>query len=67
MKIVSLARAFGMFWWDFIVGDSLTLAVGVVCAVALTFILAHTAPTPVTEITVPLIVAATLGASLLRR
>jgi hypothetical protein len=34
-------RAFGAFWWDFIVGDDWRVAVGVVIAFAVTAVLAH--------------------------
>ncbi len=67
MKVAGFLRDFGMFWWDFIVGDSLTLAVGVLVAVGLAFALVHTAPTGVVEVVLPLVVAATLAASLIRR
>jgi hypothetical protein len=29
-------RAFGMFWWDFVVGDDWRAALGIVVAIALT-------------------------------
>ena len=32
-------RAFGRFWWDFVVGDDWRAAAGVVAAIALTAIL----------------------------
>lgn len=32
-------RAFGLFWWDFIVGDDYRLALGVVILLALTALL----------------------------
>jgi hypothetical protein len=34
-------KAFGAFWWDFIVGDDWVLAAGVVAALAVTWFLAH--------------------------
>jgi hypothetical protein len=34
-------RNFGLFWYDFIVGDDLTIAIGVVIALALTALLAR--------------------------
>lgn len=34
-------RAFGAFWWDFIVGDDWRVAVGVVLALVVTGLLAH--------------------------
>jgi hypothetical protein len=33
--------AFGRFWYDFVVGDDWTIAVGVIVAVALTALAAH--------------------------
>ena len=35
-------RAFAHFWYDFIIGDDWTVAVGIVLALAATAILAHT-------------------------
>ncbi|MBN9494365.1 hypothetical protein J0H33_13630 [bacterium] len=67
MKVAGFLRDFGMFWWDFIVGDSLTLAIGVLVSVGLAFALVHTAPSGVVEVVLPLVVAATLAASLIRR
>ena len=34
-------KAFGAFWWDFIVGDDWVLAAGVVAALAVTWFLTH--------------------------
>lgn len=34
-------RAFGAFWWDFIVGDDWRIAAGVIVAIAVTAALAH--------------------------
>jgi hypothetical protein len=34
-------RAFGFFWWDFVVGDDWLTAVGVVLAIAITAVLVH--------------------------
>ncbi len=34
-------RSFGLFWWDFIVGDDYRLALGVVVLLALTALLGH--------------------------
>ena len=34
-------RSFGLFWWDFIVGDDWRVALGVGVALALTALLAH--------------------------
>ena len=37
--MIGKLRAFGSFWYDFIVGDDWHVAVGVVAALALTFVL----------------------------
>ena len=34
-------RAFGFFWWDFVVGDDWRTAAGVVLAIGVTAALAH--------------------------
>ncbi len=34
-------RRFGRFWWNFVVGDNLPLAVGAGAAIALTALLVH--------------------------
>jgi hypothetical protein len=34
-------RAFGAFWWDFIVGDDWVVAVGVAAGLGLSALLAH--------------------------
>jgi hypothetical protein len=38
----SWLRAFGAFWWDFIVGDDWRLAAGVIAAIAVTAALSRT-------------------------
>jgi len=45
---------FGQFWYDFIVGDDWTIAVGVIAAVALTAVAAHAGITawPILPLTV---------------
>ena len=35
-------KAFGMFWYDFLIGDDWRVAVGVVLALAVTAAVAHT-------------------------
>ena len=57
-------RAFGAFWYDFIIGDDWHVAVGVVAALALTFRLSRTGA-PAWWI-VPLAVAVLLPYSLYR-
>jgi len=39
--IAKWIRAFGLFWFDFIVGDDWRLAFGVIAGLGLTAILAH--------------------------
>jgi hypothetical protein len=34
-------KSFGLFWWDFVVGDDWRIAAGVVAALALTAAVAH--------------------------
>ena len=34
-------RAFGAFWWDFIVGDDWRVAAGVAVALGVTYLLTH--------------------------
>jgi hypothetical protein len=34
-------RSFGLFWWDYIVGDDWRVAAGLVLAFGLTWLLAH--------------------------
>jgi len=38
---MSYVRAFGRFWWDFIVGDDWRVAAGIVLAIGLTSLLTH--------------------------
>jgi hypothetical protein len=57
-------RAFGRFWWDFVVGDDPLAAAGVVVAIAITAALAA-AGVPAWWL-MPLAVAAVLALSLRR-
>ncbi len=56
--------AFGRFWWDFVVGDSVALAVGGVVALTVGEILVATGAGSAAQVVVPLAVVATLAASL---
>ncbi len=58
-------KAFGRFWYDFIVGDDWTIAVGVVLALIVTALLAHNGVKSVWWL-LPLVVAAGLTWSVLR-
>jgi hypothetical protein len=57
-------KRFGLFWWDFIVGDDWRVAVGIALALGLTAVLATTWASA--WIVMPLAVAAVLWLSLRR-
>ena len=57
-------RRFGLFWWDFVVGDDWRVAVGIALALGLTALLATTSAPA--WIVMPLAVAAVLWLSLRR-
>lgn len=63
--MIAKLRAFGAFWYDFVVGDDWRVAIGVVLAMALTYLLSI-----VTSVTVwwvlPVAVVVLLPYSLLR-
>jgi phage shock protein PspC (stress-responsive transcriptional regulator) len=63
-RVVAGLRAFGAFWWDFIVGDDWRIAAGVILALAATFGLART--TIAAWWLLPVVVVAILGLSLWR-
>jgi hypothetical protein len=56
--------AFGRFWYDFIVGDSPAVAIGVVGALALTALLVAAGDGAYGPLLLPLLVALTLAISL---
>ena len=56
--------AFGAFWYDFIVGDSIGLAIGGVGALILGYLVAQTGSELAEQLIVPVAVIATLVASL---
>ena len=58
-------RAFLRFWYDFIVGDDWTIAVGVVLALVVTALLAHNGARSVWWL-LPVVVAAGLAWSVMR-
>jgi hypothetical protein len=57
-------RSFGLFWWDFVVGDDWRVAVAVGAAIALTAIFAHSGVDAWWLLPVAVVLA--LGASLRR-
>jgi tryptophan-rich sensory protein len=42
--IIDKIKAFGAFWYDFVVGDDWRVAVGVALALTLTFVVSRTTP-----------------------
>lgn len=63
-RVGAAARGFGLFWWDFIVGDDWRIAAGVVLALAVTAFVATTSIAA--WWIVPAAVIILLGASLRR-
>lgn len=63
--ILSRLRAFGAFWYDFIIGDDWRVALGVASALAATYLLSHHS-TLATWWIVPVAVLALLPLSLRR-
>jgi hypothetical protein len=59
-------RSFGAFWYDFIVGDDWTVAVGVIALLAICGLLAHAGSTLLAWLLMPLGVALVLAVSLWR-
>jgi hypothetical protein len=59
-------QAFGAFWYDFIVGDSIILAIGGVTALVLGYLVVLAGAAALAEVVLPLVVVATIILSLLR-
>lgn len=59
-------RGFGLFWYDFIVGDSVVLAIGGAATLVLGFVVARLGSAAAGQIVLPAAVIATLAASLRR-
>jgi hypothetical protein len=57
-------KAFGLFWWDFVVGDDWRMAAGVIVLLAVSALIAHQG-VPIWWLP-PLVVVALLGYSLAR-
>jgi hypothetical protein len=62
--VARLVRAFGLFWWDFLVGDTPEFALATAALVGLAFLLAGNRV--VAAILLPLVAAAFLFASTYR-
>jgi hypothetical protein len=65
--MVRLTKAFVRFWYDFIVGDSVVLAIGAPLIMGVAFLLAHSGASEVAQLVLPLGVLATLAVSLALR
>lgn len=63
--MIGRLRAFGAFWYDFVVGDDWRVAIGVVVALGLTYLLSVATSGPVWWV-LPVAVVVLLPASLLR-
>lgn len=63
--VLGKAKAFALFWYDFVIGDDWRMAAGVVLALAVTAALAHGTGIPAWWVA-PLAVIAVLWRSLLR-
>jgi hypothetical protein len=59
--------AFARFWWDFIVGDSIILAIGGIAVLGIALGVSHAGAPRLGDVLVPLGVVGTLGASLIKR
>ena len=57
---------FARFWWDFVVGDSIALAIGGAGALLVAIALVHSQASALAEFALPSIVVATLVISLRR-
>ncbi len=64
MKVGARLKAFGAFWYDFVIGDDWRVAVGVVLALAVTWGVSQS--TVASWWIIPLAVAVLLPVSLLR-
>lgn len=60
-------RAFGRFWYDFIVGDSVVLAIGVVALLIIGWLVVVGLGGGPAQFLLPVAVAATLALSVLQR
>jgi len=59
-------RAFGRFWWNFLVGDTPELFVAVLAIIGITAVLAKNVSTEAAWATMPVLVIAALVISVLR-
>jgi hypothetical protein len=59
-------KAFGRFWWDFLVGDTPELFVATLLILGITAVLAKTVSPTLAWVTMPVLVTAALVASVWR-
>lgn len=62
--MIRLAKGFVLFWYDFIVGDSIVLAIGAPLALGLAYGFIHAGDRGIVQFVLPVAVVATLAASL---
>ena len=58
-------RGFGYFWYDFIVGDSILLAIGGIAALVLAYLTVVAGAAAFAEVVLPLVIVGTIVASLI--
>lgn len=62
--MIGFLKAFGLFWYDFLVGDSIVLAIGGVLIVALGYVLVQLDIATVAQIVLPIAAILTIYVSL---
>jgi len=62
-----LVRGFFAFWYDFIVGDSVMLAIGGPAVLVVAYVVSHAGDAAAAQVLLPLSVVMTLVASLVLR
>ena len=55
---------FGQFWWDFIVGDSIVLAIGGIGVLALGYLIVEAGSATLPQFIMPIVAFAAIAASL---
>jgi hypothetical protein len=55
---------FGQFWWDFIVGDSIVLAIGGIGVLALGYLIVEAGNTTLPQFVLPIVAFGAIAASL---
>jgi hypothetical protein len=64
--LVRALIAFGLFWWDFLVGDTPELTAAVLVILAVVAVLAKTTSTTAAWIVLPVLVVVAYGLSVMR-